>query len=463
MGVLDMLVKNLVETNYEALPSDVVEATRKQVLDTLGVTVAGSTCSISGEMNKLVELVKEWGGKEESTILAFGGQVPAHNAALVNGTLCVRLDFDDTRVTSVHEHPTRAIVPTAFAMAERQGNINGKEFITAVALGHDLECRMKEAAGHDRGPFGMTTNFFGATATAGKILGLNEEKFRYALGLAFHQISGASSGGGSGALGSLKGLNNGFAAQTGIVSALLAERGFIVNWEFLEAKNKNNFYEVFFGGFYWPWLLTLDLGKVFAGLNTSQKEFPCCHGQHMALEATLGLIKEHDVKPDDVAEVTVRLSPNDYSLLGEPVEKKQNPKNIIESQFSICWGMASAIVYGEVGIRNFTEEALRDTRVQEMARRVFPKPEIELARGLGFTPAIVEIITKDGMVYSKQVDYPFGSPLNPMSLADVEVKFKYCCQYSVKPIPDENQDKVIQMVNELEKVSDVSQIVRLLG
>ena len=178
------------------------------------------------------------------------------------------------------------------------------------------------------------------------------------------------------------------------------------------------------------------------------------------------MIKEHNIKPDDVAEVTLRLPAQHYLMLTDPVEKKQNPQNIIEAQFSLCWGVASAIVYGEVGIRNFTEEALQDARVREMTRKVFGKPDQDMVRerGQGGTaPAIVEIKTKDGMVYSKRGDNLFGSPENPMSFADVAVKFRHCCQYSVKPKPTENQDKVIQMVEGLEQVSDVSQIVRLLA
>ncbi len=459
MGVLDMVIKNLVETKYKALPADVVEATKKQILDTLGVIVAGSTCSISDEINGLIDLVKEWGGKEESTILAFGGQVPAPNAAFVNGILCVRRDFDDA-----NRHSSRSIVPTAFAMAERQGNINGKEFITAAALGHDLECRMALATEGVRSIY-LCTNFFGAAATAGKILGLNDEKLRYALALAFHQICGASGGGGSASLGSIKGMNNGFTCKAGIVSALLVDRGFTVGWDFLEPKTRGNFYEVFYGGSYSPALLTLDLGKMFMGSRTSLKEFPCCYGQQTSIQATLGLLREYNIKPDDVAEVILSRSSigNDFYALTEPVEQKQNPQNIIQAQFSLCWGVASAIVYGEVGIRNFTEEALRDARVREMARKVFGKPELEFSRERSELSVIVEIKNKAGKVYSKQVDYPFGSPEDPMSLADVAAKFRHCCQYSVKPIPKDNQDRVIQMVNGLEKVSDVSQIVRLLA
>ena len=96
----------------------------------------------------------------------------------------------------------------------------------------------------------MATNFFGAAATAGKILGLRDEKMRYTLALAFHQICGAQGGGGSAGLGSLKGMSNGFTCKAGVLSALHAQSGFMVDWDILEAKNKSNFYEVFYGGAY---------------------------------------------------------------------------------------------------------------------------------------------------------------------------------------------------------------------
>jgi 2-methylcitrate dehydratase PrpD len=466
MNILDKLTDYLIETKYESLPKDVVEATRRQILDTLGVTAAGSTCSIAGEMKGLADMVKDWGGKEESTIVAFGGRVPAPNAAFVNAVASARLDFDDTLVTWANLHASRAIVPTAFAMAERQGNISGRELIAAIALGYDLACRTKQASGGNKdNTVRFTSNFFGAAATAARLLGLDRERFQNALFLAFHQMSGAGGSGGGGirSSASLKGLSNGFAAKAGITGALLAEKGFSAATDFLDAENKENYYEIFCGGAYLPWILTLNLGREFAGAITAQKEYPCCHGQHAAIEAALGLMQKHHLKPADVAEVLLRLSPFDYFLLAEPLEKKQNPLNIIETQFSICWGVASAIVYGGVGIKNFSAKALRDNRVKEMARRIKPRIDREMARERGFLPAAVEIKTGAGKVYSRQVDFPFGTPGNPMTFTDVAAKFRECCRFSVNPVPPDNQDKVIKMVAGLEKVADAGRIVRLLG
>jgi len=465
MNIIDRLTDYLTETDYTDLPGDVVEVTRKQVLDTLGVTVAGSTCDISGEIDGLVEMVRDWGGKEEATILAFGGRVPAPNAAFVNAVLSARLDFDDTLVTWVNLHTSRVIVPTAFAIAERLENVGGKSLITAVALGYDLACRIKQAAGYNAdSAIRFTSNFFGAAATAARLLGLDRTRFQSALFLAFHQMSGGGSTGGGGidSGASLKGLNNGFAAKAGIISALLAKKGFTARPDFLDAGNKYNYYQLYCNGSYLPWILTMDLGRVYAASNTSLKEYPCCHGQHAAIEAALSLMKQHHLKPPDVAEVTVRHSPMDASLVN-PLDRKQNSQNIIEAQFSLCWGVASAIVYGEVGIKNFSAEALRDNAVREMARRVFGKLDMGMAREQGFPAAAVDIKTRNGEVYSKQVDHAFGTVGNPMKFSDVASKFKYCCEYSVNPITAANQDKAIRMVEGLEEVNDVGKIVQLLG
>jgi 2-methylcitrate dehydratase PrpD len=465
MNMLDILVDNVLETHYENLPTDAVEATRKQVLDILAAIIGGSTCSLSGELEGLVAMVKDWGGKEESSIIAFGGRVPAHNAAFINGVLATQLDFDDTFAQLVRNHPSRSIVPTALAIGERQGNINGKQLITAIALGHDLECRLKLGVGHDfESPMGFVTNFIGAAATAGKLLGLKKNEMKNTLSLAFHQVSGAKCGiGSAGAGASIKGISTGLMCQSGITSALLAEKGFSSNWDFLDISKKKNLYDVFYGGSCVPPLIIQDLGKVFMGTKSSLKEFPCCHGQHPVLEATLDLIKKHGIQSGDVEKIQLSLSPIDVLLLADPLEKKQNPENRIETQFSLCWGVASAIVYGKVEIRNFTKEALEDKDVREIARKVYATPDIKLAGSI-HSPCKVEIKTKSGKVYAMTNEHaPLGSPDNPLSFSFIADKFRQCCEYSIRPLPDKNRNTVIDLIEGLEEVNDAGEIVRLLA
>ena len=122
----------------------------------------------------------------------------------------------------------------------------------------------------------------------------------------------------------------------------------------------------------------------------------------------------------------------------------------------------SAIVHNRVGIGSFTKEALGDARVRRMSGMVSARPDPDLPKGRGFTPPVVEIRTRGGGVYSKLGDYLLGVPDNPMSFADIETKFKRCCEYAVTPIPEENQERVIEMVRGIERLSDVGSIVPLL-
>jgi 2-methylcitrate dehydratase PrpD len=465
MGIIEPIIKNLADTEFETLPSAVIEASKKQILDTMAVSIGGSTCSISNELQLLVDMVKGWGGKQESTVLGFGGKLPAPEAGFLNGILSVRLDFDDSQVVGLKIHPSRSIVPPALALAEQQGNISGKKFLTAVALGHDLTLRLRQAVGVETdSSFSMVTNFLGATAAAGKIIGLTQQQFEAALGLAFHQASGAQSSSGTAGAGAVvKGLNNGVAVKTGITSALFAQIGFTGSQGFLEEQNKRNFYKLFFDGHYIPSILTRDLGKVFMGVNACQKPYPCCHGQHTAIEATLSLLKEHNINSTDIKQVEVYVGQGDYDYLAAPAEKKQNPANIVEAQFSLYWGIASAIIYREVVIRNFTREAILNPEIKNFIPRISITELSEFNTAGGFTPARVKIFTQSGMSHTKQINTPFGSPTNPMSFADTAEKFKQCCEYSVKPISAENQEKIIQSVNNIERIDDFGKIMNLMA
>jgi 2-methylcitrate dehydratase PrpD len=465
MGMMDVLSRHLATAKFESLPVETVEITKKQILDTLAAMVGGSTCSIAGEIEALVEMVKGWGGSRESSLIGFGGRVPAPQAAFINGILAVRLDFDDTQVRGLRIHISRGIVPTALAMAERRKNISGKDLVTAVALGHDMSYRIRAAGGTSmESAFGMIPNFMGATAAAGKILGLNEAQFAAALGLTFHQISGAqSSPGTAGAGASIKGLNNGVACQTGITSALMAQMGFTGSLDCLEENNKRNFYQTFFRGVYLPQQLTAELGKVFQGTYASQKEYPSCHGQHASIEATLTLMKKDNIRAKDIAEVLLRVSPGDFGYLASPPEKKKSPQNLIETQFSLYWGVAAAICFGEATIRNFTAASLKDKKIWELMQKISTRPEPALESEEGFSGAIVEIKTIDGKTHTGRVDSPFGSPVNPMSMEDIAAKFRQCCRYAASPVSEENQEKVINLVKNIEQVKDVGRIARLVA
>lgn len=186
------LVRNVTQARYEAIPANVVEATKKEILDCLGVALAGSSASGVGE---LVELVKEWGGSKQSSVICYGLKVPAPNAAQANATMIHARDYDDGHAGALI-HPGVISVAACFAVAEQKGRVSGKEFITAVTLSTDLICRLglatKPEGSLATAGWHFTTlyGFLSAAAAAGRILGLDEDKMVNALGIAYHQCSG---------------------------------------------------------------------------------------------------------------------------------------------------------------------------------------------------------------------------------------------------------------------------------
>ena len=174
--------RNFSGINYEHLPAEVVEATKKQILDLMGITVGGM---FEQGIRELAELILDWGGKEESSIIGTGKKVPAPNAAQINASMAHALDFDDVHETAII-HPGVIAIPTSLAIAERTGNLSGKEFITAVALGVDMMCRLALATMPGESPFKtgwhLTSiyGFLGAAATAAKLLRLDEARIVHA-------------------------------------------------------------------------------------------------------------------------------------------------------------------------------------------------------------------------------------------------------------------------------------------
>ncbi|MFC2020034.1 MmgE/PrpD family protein [Chloroflexota bacterium] len=456
------LARNIVNTKYEDMTPEVLDIAKKGVLDNLGNALGGST--VPG-CKEVVELIKDWGGKEESTIFAYGGKIPAIHAAQVNSMMSEALTYSDTHdVTG--QHPSIVVLPVCWAIAEQKGTTSGKEFLTAAILGVDLSCRMALAPKYTTDIYGdgwfnsVVFGYFAAAATAGKLLGFDEEIMLNAFGIAHPQASGAQQL--SDELSILSTSCPSFAARGGICAAKMAEKGIKASHNSLEGNW--GIYGIFYRGNYDRDALTADLGKRFEGINVSLKPYPCCRWTHQFIEATLALREEHAIKPEDVAEIITFVGENTRALVCEPLELKRNPDSNVAAQVNVPWTVATAILYGKVGLKDFTPEAIRNEVVLRMAQKVIPKLYESLNR-FGQEPGIVEIRTSDGQVFSKRVeaDSLYGSPKNPMSWDTVINKFKECASYAVKPVPSENLEKVIEMVQRLEEVDNVSSIVQLIS
>jgi len=453
------IARSVVRTRFEALPSKAVELTKQDILDTLGCCIAGSSAAAGKEV---VELGREFGGKPESTIIAFGDKMPAPMAAFINGTTGHALDFDDTHDKAVL-HVGPAAVSAALAVAERMGEVNGKALITAVALGADLICRMglatKIPLQKGGWMFSPLYGYFGATAAAGKMLGLTEEQLINAFGIAYCQAAGNLQVNIDDEHALTKRMQIGFAAKGGVMAALLAQKGLTGARASMEGRW--GIYNLHHRGEYDRAPLVEGLGEEFEVANLSFKPYSCCRQIHAHVDAALQLRREHGLQPDDIQDVTIYVN-TDPHWLCHPLELRRRPIEEVHAQFSIPYSVAVALTKGKVLIKDYSLAALKEPSVLRVADKVTPKYDPSLPTRV-IPPARIEIVTRDGRKLTAEVVDAKGHPNNPMSWDELGDKFRDCVSHSAEPLAKDKIEQAIMLCARLDEVSDVSELARLLS
>lgn len=464
MDIEKSLAEYLVNLQFEAIPKTAVEATKSQIINILSAIIGGSSAD---GITPLMQLLRDWGGKPESTVIQNGLKLPASRAAQANASMGHALDFDDT-YNKMTLHVAVITVPPALAIAERIGEVSGKEFLTSIALAVDLGCRMTNVLQAPPGKaqtswhFWHFTTLFGhfmAAAAAGRLLKLNTRQMLDALGLAYHQASGNMQVIREGAL--AKRLGPGFASRAGVEAALMAQAGISGAKDFIEGEV--NFYKLYHPTCDYVDLsqLTAGLGTKFENANVSLKPYPCGVVNHTAIEAALALAIENDIQPAEVAKITVYTGAGSY-VLCRPIEVKRHPKNAVDTQFSIPWSVATAIAKRKAAIEDYSAEATEDRLVNDLADKLEAQIEPSFSGGT-IEPARVTVVLKNGKQLIKQVDHPRGSLENPFSPDDVRRKLENCSSVSIKPLTSHQMDRLTKAVGRLEEMANVSDLAEMLS
>jgi 2-methylcitrate dehydratase PrpD len=447
--------RHFANTKYEDLSPEIVDATKKEILDLLGVALGGVSQPGATHVR---DLMLEWGGKEESSIIGSIRKVPAPNAAQANATMAHALDFDDVHEAAVM-HPGIAAIPVALALAEAEGNSSGREFITSTALGVDMMCRLALATTPGKNPIDLgwhLTSIFGyvgSAATAARVMRLPAEKIADAIGIGYHQCAGNGQCVKDGAL--TKRLGPGFALKGGITAALLAKAGVTGSTNSFEGEW--GLYRQYMDGDYSREILTEELGKRFEGVNVAIKPYPCCRGIHPAIDAGLALAIDDGIRREDIKEIVLAVTEAHLSLLCTPEYAKKAPRSPVDAQFSIPWGVASAIVGRRIGLDDFTDAAIRNRNVLEVTHKMRLEVDNSLSKP-GPDPTRVKVITNEGKVFERTVQIPLGSLERPMSFEDCSGKFRDCA----KSLEAGRVEQIIELVGKLEQVEDIRAIIQLL-
>ncbi len=448
--IVEKLVSYVSETNYDRLPKEVINETKKFILDTIGVGLAGAR---EPGCREVVELAKKWSlNKAGSTIIYYGDRVSPPEAAFANSVMMHALDFDDTLDSSaMHAHVSS--LPAALALAEVKGKVNGKELITSVALGVDITCRIGSAI---ISPLSWirtaTCGSFGAAAAAAKISNATEKEILATLGIVYSQTAGNAQCLVDGGL--VKRMQPGFSARSAVLSAALGSRGVTGATNIFEGEY--GFFKLYERGKVKPEKVTENLGEHFGVMDLSIKPYPCCRMTHASIDAALELCNSHSIAPENIAEILVYVSKMVSDMVGDPFKIRANPQ--VDAQFSIPYTVAVALKKGEVFVEDFSSDTVKnDSSILEFAKkiRVLIDPELS-ANDISSSNMIIRML--NGGSISFKVDTLKGSPLRPMTFNECADKFKKCLEYSHKSSLIKNSDIITDFIFNLEKKKDIDEI-----
>ncbi len=452
MGITHRLASFIVEMDYAAFPRAAIDNCKANILDYLGVALAG----IRTEAGRIImEFARENGEGGAAGILGGRLRTSPSVAALVNGVLGHALDYDDVN-WSLKGHPTVPLLPALLAIGEDR-QASGKEIITSYILGYEVEAKIGLGVNpehYDRGWHSTATlGTFGALAGVSKLLRLDEHKVKMAFGIGASLTGGLVRNFGT----MTKLLQVGNAARNGVVAASLASKGFTADEAILEARG--GFLEIFSPD-KTQWEKVLDsLGNPFDIVDpgTVYKPYPCCAGGHPAIDAVLDLASRNRFAADDVEKVECGVHRRTTEAMFY-----HRPRTGLEGKFSLPYCISAAILDGKVGLEQFSDSRVEDRNVQELLPRVtvFIHPELQAEESYSHRFTEITIHLRGGEVLRKRVYTPLGNPKNPLSVEMREKKFAECTK---DILAHTDRDRLLKIVNGLEEVENIGKLMQMLA
>jgi 2-methylcitrate dehydratase PrpD len=445
---MEKIFEFIKQTEYDQIPKEAITIAKRCIIDTIGVTLAGSK---QPEGKIITEFAMERKAVPEAYIIAGGFKASSDLAALANGTMAHALDYDDISIDFLG-HPSTVLVPTVLAIGESRKK-SGKDILCSFVVGFEIGAMIGSVMGvqffesnwHPTPIVGIIA----ATAAGAKILGLNAQQSRMAFG-----IASSMAGGLKGNFGTMtKPLHAGSAARNSILALLLANKGFTANKDILEDKRG------FFQGFLGERDSTgkeRNLGKSWSIIEpgVKVKPYPCCGGSFGCIDAMLELKKRYNFLAEDIVEIECRISPT--SLQAVTIDF---PKTAQESRFSLRYVTAIALLDGEVSLKQFSEQKVNSPLIRDLMSKIKYSFLQDLGRGLNL-PQEVMVKLKNGSEYTYRVEKVKGTAGNPLSDNELASKFRDCASFVLNST---EANKVLELLYHLEELENIIGLMELIG
>jgi 2-methylcitrate dehydratase len=437
---------------YKHLSQEAVYQAKRFLLDSVGCALGGYQ---QHDVIIALGVLKEIAGRGPATVIGTGQRVDPVSASLANALMIRCMDYNDIYWKQDPSHPSD-IFPAAMACCERAKG-DGKELIVGFVLGHEFEMRLCEAAFpgiRERGWHHATLTAFASPIVAGRTLRLSWQQIQHAIGISAsrHCTLGAAV---SGKLTMIKNTVDPMATQSGVLAALLAEKGYTGPEHVLDGKEGL----VHCLGPEWKLnILTDGLGESWRITHCGMKFFPTEALTHSPISAVLDLVKDNDLHPDGVEKIQIRSLARAADILSDP--SKYEPHTKETADHSLPYVVAAALVDRQVTPGQFEMKKIMDPAIRAQLKKVevVADPEIEKVFP-ALQRVIVNITTKDGRSFSKQLDYPKGDPRNPLSDAEIEEKFRALAE---SVLSKKAQDRLIAAIWGLEKCPSITKLMALM-
>ncbi len=461
------LVVHAARTGADEIPAEVLRRAAELLLDTIGCMLGGSSAE---GVQALRDTVLFWGGNPVSRIVAYGDRTSPPQAAFLNSVMGHARDFDDTHDGALN-HGCVTLVPAMLAVCESvsaekkagrvsgaSGKVSGREFLASLAVGLDISNRLGMAFIPYLHVGWLPTTLWGPFACAaacGRLLGLNTEQMQHAFGLAYSQIHGNRQGLVDGALS--KRMQPGFSASAGVQAAFFARQGLtgarnIVDGDFGIAA-------LYTGGRFDADRLGSGIGMRYETLEVSIKPYPSCRCSHPVIDAALELKREHHIQWQDIAEATVYLPPPSMGQIGQAFQVRANP--VVDAQFSAQYTAALAFVEGRPKLEHFRADFIRGSGdLLDLAAR-FKTQEFEPGVST-LTPVELHVALRNGGLVKTRVEHARGGPANPLSRAELLLKFHDCLDNAARIYTDTERRNIIECVEGVLELEDMSKLIELL-
>ena len=451
MDAIRRFAEHVVRTRYEDLSAAAVRAAKVYILDSYGVGLAGSAGPWVAE---LIACQQAWGGGDEARAWVNGTRLPAPAAAMCNAYQIHNSEFD-----CVHElavvHPMAVLLAAATAHAERQGGINGKDFLTAIVLGVDVAASLGVAS---KSPLRFfrpaTAGGFAATAAIGKLMGFDADRLVNAFGIVYSQLCGTMQAHTEGSM--LLGMQIGFNARNAVFACDMARRGLVGPQNVLEGLF--GFFKLFEGEYDLRPAIAA-LGKVWRMTEVAHKPFPSGRATHGVIDGCMELKRKHGFQAADIEKVSAHVPAWVHRRVGRP---PTDDMAVNYARLCIAFVSARALLNDFVGVDDFRPEARKDAATLALARRFEvlidnnPDPN-------ALVPIGVEITLKSGARHKATLDVVYGNPAKPMTREAHLAKFRRNWTAGARPLPADGCERMIAAVDELEKLPDIRQLVDLIA